>query len=172
MKKTVVLAHTSICLISTVYGIEYSTNVIAGYSDIPVETDCPLEVQEKSKFMINVTGVIAEFVVPEKAFSYRQPKKRIRKIEGITDASPQVSLESDGVKNAPKTYTFTVDYVMLPVWRYDPAANMETKHNITIDGSSGSSAEATREIIHPFCDIFIDYLWKDDYEQRDRKDMP
>ena len=151
MKKTGVLAHTSICLISTVYGIQYSTNVIAGYADIPVETDC-LEVQEKCKFMINAADVIAEFVVPEKALSYRQPKKRIGKIEGITDASPRVLLESDGVKNAPEAYTVTVDNVLLPVWMYDPAANMETSHNITIDGSSGSNGAASRGIIHPLCD--------------------
>ena len=160
MKKTVVIAHTPICLISTAHGIEYSTNVIAGYADIPVETDCPPEVQEKSKFMINVTCVIVELVVPEKAFSYRQPKKRIGKIEDITDASPQVSLESDEVKNAPEAYTFTVDNVMLPVWTYDPAANTETSHNITIDGSSSSNGAASRGIIHPFCDYIYRLLMR------------
>jgi hypothetical protein len=158
MKKTVVIAHTSICLLSPAYGIEYSTNVIAGDVDIPVDIDCPLEVQEKSKFMINARGVIAELAVPEKAFFYRQPKKRIRKIEGITDASPQVSLESDEVKNAPEACTFTVDNVMLPGWTYDPAANVETSHNITVGGSSGSSAAATRGIIHPFCDYIYRLL--------------
>lgn len=158
MKKTGVVAHTSICLISTAYGIQYSTNVIAGSADIPIETDCPPEVQEKSKFMINTTDVIAELVVPEKAFSYRQPKKRIGKIEGITDASPQVLPGSDEVKNVPEAYTFTVDNVMLPVWTYDPAANMETSHNITVGGSSDSNGAASRGIIHPFCDYIYRLL--------------
>lgn len=151
MKKAGVIAHTSICLISTAYGIEYSTNVIAGSADILIDIDCPREVQEKSKFMINATGVIAELVVPEKAFSYRQPKKRIRKIEGITDACPLVALGYDEVKNVPEACTFTVDNVMLPGWTYDPAVNVKTSHNIIVGGSSGSSAAATREIIHPFC---------------------
>lgn len=151
MKKTGVLTHTSICLISTAYGIEYSTNVIAGAADILIDIDCPQEVQEKSKFMINATGVIAELAVPENAFSYRQPKKRIGKIEGITDACPLVSQESDEVNNAPEAYTFTVDNIMLPVWTYESTANVKTSDDITVGGSSGSSAAATWEIIHPFC---------------------
>jgi len=53
---------------------------------------------------------------------------------GITDASGQVSLESNKVKN-PKsgtTFTFTVDDVIKDGWTYDPLANTETSDSITI----------------------------------------
>jgi hypothetical protein len=63
---------------------------------------------------------------------------------GITDASGQVTLESNEVKNAPDgtTFTFTVDGVVLAGWTYDPAANVETS-NSTTTGSSASSSAGT-----------------------------
>jgi hypothetical protein len=47
---------------------------------------------------------------------------------GITDASGQVSLDSDKRRNpAPgTTFTFTVDDVVNAGWMYDPSANVET----------------------------------------------
>jgi hypothetical protein len=47
---------------------------------------------------------------------------------GITDASGQVSLSSDKLKNPPGgiTFTFTVDNVVKAGWMYDPSANVET----------------------------------------------
>lgn len=65
---------------------------------------------------------------------------------GITNASGQVTLESDEVKNAPDgtTFNFTVDGVVLAGWTYDPTANVETSNSTTIGGSSGSSAGTSR----------------------------
>ena len=64
---------------------------------------------------------------------------------GITDASSQVTLESDEVKNAPDgtTFNFTVDGVVLAGWTYDPAANVETNDSITTFGSSGNRARTS-----------------------------
>ena len=47
---------------------------------------------------------------------------------GVTDASGQVSLKSDSVKNPPSgtTFTFVVDDVVLSGWTYDPSGNSET----------------------------------------------
>jgi hypothetical protein len=61
---------------------------------------------------------------------------------GVTNASGQVTLESDEVKNAPygTTFTFTVDGVVLAGWTYDPAANVETSNSTTTGGSASSSA--------------------------------
>ena len=52
---------------------------------------------------------------------------------GLTDASGEVVLNSDTVRNAPggTTFTFTVDDVSLAEWTYDSAANAETS-SITI----------------------------------------
>ena len=53
---------------------------------------------------------------------------------GTTDASGQVSLESDSVKNPPPgtTFTFVVDDVVLSGWTYDPSANVETSDSTTV----------------------------------------
>ena len=74
---------------------------------------------------------------------------------GITNASGQVTLESDEVKNAPDetTFTITVDNVTLAGWTYDPAANVETSDNITTGSSSGSSAGIS------VFEGFFDYLF-------------
>ncbi|MCK5217325.1 MAG: fibronectin type III domain-containing protein [Methanosarcinales archaeon] len=74
---------------------------------------------------------------------------------GITDASGQVTLESDEVKNAlgGTTFNFTVDDVVLAGWTYDPAANVETSDNITTGSSSGSSAGTS------LFEGFFDYLF-------------
>ena len=50
---------------------------------------------------------------------------------GITDASGIVILQSDRVKRASGTFTFTVDDVSLSGWSYDLSANVETNGNIT-----------------------------------------
>ena len=59
---------------------------------------------------------------------------------GIIDASGQVTLVSDEVKNAPDgtIFTFTVDDVVLCGWTYEPEINVETSNN-TVTASSGSS---------------------------------
>ncbi len=51
---------------------------------------------------------------------------------GLTDANGQISLESDAVKNAAGTYTFTVDNVVKDGWIYDSSANVETSDSITV----------------------------------------
>jgi len=53
---------------------------------------------------------------------------------GITDASGQVLLTSNSVKNPPSgtTFVFVVDNVVLSGWTYNPAANVETSDSITI----------------------------------------
>lgn len=53
---------------------------------------------------------------------------------GLTDASGQVSLDSDEVKNAASgtTFTFTVDGVSLTGRTYDPASNVETSDSISV----------------------------------------
>jgi hypothetical protein len=50
----------------------------------------------------------------------------------VTDASGQVTLESDSVKNPVLPFTFTVDDLSLPGWIYDPALNTETSDSITL----------------------------------------
>lgn len=74
---------------------------------------------------------------------------------GITDASGQVTLESDEVKNAlgGTTFTFTVDDVVLAGWTYDPAANVETSDSITTGGSASSRAGTL------LFEEFFDYLF-------------
>ena len=94
MLASLILVLTSIGLIPTACGVEYSANVIAGDEMLLVEIDCPSEVQKKSKFMVNVTitnpaaenatDVIVELVAQRRFFSYGQPKKRIGNIEGHT----------------------------------------------------------------------------------------
>ena len=44
----------------------------------------------------------------------------------------QVALDSDAVKNAKGTFTFTVYNVELDEWTYDSDANIETSDSITI----------------------------------------
>jgi len=53
---------------------------------------------------------------------------------GITDASGQVSLQSDKVRRAAPgtTFKFVVDRVELSGWTYDPSANVETSDSITV----------------------------------------
>jgi len=53
---------------------------------------------------------------------------------GTTDASGQVSLESESVKNPPSgtTFTFVVDDIVLSGWTYYPSANVETSDSITV----------------------------------------
>ncbi len=53
---------------------------------------------------------------------------------GVTDASGEISLKSDSVKNPPSgtTFTFTVDDVTKTDWTYDSAANIETGDSITV----------------------------------------
>ena len=53
---------------------------------------------------------------------------------GITDASGQVSLDSDEVKSAVSgtTFTFTVDDVVLTGWTYDSGANVKTSDSISV----------------------------------------
>jgi len=68
--------------------------VISPTERLLVEIDCPPEVQQKSKLIVNaaitnpheenVTYVIVELVAPKKAFSYGHPKKRLGEIEGNT----------------------------------------------------------------------------------------
>lgn len=94
MKKIVATVLALICLISIAYAYEYSVDIIAGTERLLVEIDSPSEVQQKSKFLVNatitnpqdenVTDVIVKLVAPKKAFSYGQPKKRIREVEGNT----------------------------------------------------------------------------------------
>jgi hypothetical protein len=94
MLASFILVLTLIGLIPIACGVEYSANVIAGDEMLLVEIDCPPEVQEKSRFMVNVTitnpaaenatDVIVELVAQRKFFSYGQPKKRIGNIEGHT----------------------------------------------------------------------------------------
>ncbi|HAJ32396.1 MAG TPA: subtilisin [Candidatus Atribacteria bacterium] len=54
---------------------------------------------------------------------------------GVTDASGQVSLQSDKVKNPllGTTFTFTVDDVTKDGWTYNQDANIETSGSITVE---------------------------------------
>jgi len=51
---------------------------------------------------------------------------------GITDINGQVSLDSDAVKNADGTFTFTVDNVTHGTLIYNPEDNVETSDSITV----------------------------------------
>ena len=53
---------------------------------------------------------------------------------GLTDASGEVALNSDKVRNAPSgtVFTFTVDRVSLTGWGYNQTANVETSDSITV----------------------------------------
>ncbi len=51
---------------------------------------------------------------------------------GVTDTNGQVSLDSDAVKNALGTFTFTVDDVAKGGWIYDSSANEETSDSIDV----------------------------------------
>jgi hypothetical protein len=53
---------------------------------------------------------------------------------GLTDASGEVALNSDKVRNAQSgtNFIFTVDSVSLAGWTYDSAANAETSDDITV----------------------------------------
>ena len=61
---------------------------------------------------------------------------------GMTDASGEVSLNSDKLKNpAPgTTFTFTVDDVVKAGWTYDPSANVETSDSITVPSAAPAAA--------------------------------
>jgi len=114
MKKIIMAILISVCLISTAYGVEYSANVIAGTERLLLDIDCPSEVQQKSKFLVNatitnpleenVTDLIVELVAPKKALSYGQPKKRIREIEGNTQTMVSWNLRA----KRPGSYNITV----------------------------------------------------------------
>ena len=51
---------------------------------------------------------------------------------GITDVNGQAALNSDQVKKAAGTFTFTVDDVVLAGWAYNPAGNIKTSNSITV----------------------------------------
>lgn len=51
---------------------------------------------------------------------------------GVTDTAGRVSLNSNSVKNAVGTFTFTVDSVAKDGWTYDSNANSETSDSITV----------------------------------------
>ena len=51
---------------------------------------------------------------------------------GLTNSTGQVALDSDSVKNAAGTFTFTVDNVAKEGWAYDQEANEETSDSITV----------------------------------------
>ena len=51
---------------------------------------------------------------------------------GTTDSYGKVALDSDSVKNAAGTFTFTVDDVTKTDWIYNPEENVETSDNITV----------------------------------------
>jgi len=114
MKKTIMVILISVCLISTAYGVEYSANVIAGTERFSVEIDCPLEVQEKSEFIVNATitnlaaenatDVIVELLPQKNDFSYGPPKKRIGDMEGNT----QTTVSWDLRAKHPGAYNITV----------------------------------------------------------------
>jgi len=49
-----------------------------------------------------------------------------------TDTEGRVALNSDSVKNAAGTFTFTVDNIVLAGWTCDPEANVKTSDSITV----------------------------------------
>ncbi len=51
---------------------------------------------------------------------------------GLTDINGKIALDSDSVKNADGTFTFTVDNVVLSGWEYKPEENLETSDSITV----------------------------------------
>jgi len=53
---------------------------------------------------------------------------------GVTDGAGRVTLESNKVKRAARstTFTFTVDGVVLAGWSYNPAANVESSDSISV----------------------------------------
>ena len=51
---------------------------------------------------------------------------------GATGADGKIALDSDSVKNAKGTFTFSVDNVVLSGWTYDSASNVETGDSITV----------------------------------------
>ncbi|MCK5723281.1 MAG: hypothetical protein KAI84_12170 [Gammaproteobacteria bacterium] len=114
MKKIVATVLALTCLISIAYAYEYSVNIIAGTERLLVEIDCPSEVQQKSKFIVNatitnpheenVTDVIVELVAQKNAFSYGQPKKRIKEINGYTQTMVTWNVRA----KQPGSYNITV----------------------------------------------------------------
>lgn len=50
----------------------------------------------------------------------------------LTDINGEVVLESNSVKNAHGTFTFTIDNVVKSDWMYQPSANIETSDSITV----------------------------------------
>jgi len=52
---------------------------------------------------------------------------------GTTDTNGKIALDSDAVKNADGTFTFTVTDVVLDGWMYDSRANVETSDSITVN---------------------------------------
>lgn len=63
---------------------------------------------------------------------------------GVANASGQVALDSDEIKNAPDgtNFTFTVDNLIKSGWEYDSEANEETSGSIIIVGVGISSVGA------------------------------
>ena len=61
---------------------------------------------------------------------------------GVTNASGQVALDSDEIKNAPDgtNFTFTVDDVTKEGWSYGPAANEEASGSIIVSDGFGTSS--------------------------------
>jgi serine protease len=51
---------------------------------------------------------------------------------GTTGGNGQIALNSNLVKSAAGTFTFTVDNVMLDGWTYNSSANIETSNSITV----------------------------------------
>jgi len=51
---------------------------------------------------------------------------------GITNASGEVMLTSDSVKNGSGTFTFTIDDITKDGWTYEPSANIETSDSISV----------------------------------------
>ncbi|MFQ6119613.1 MAG: hypothetical protein ACE5KE_06980 [Methanosarcinales archaeon] len=51
---------------------------------------------------------------------------------GVTYAIGQVALDSNSVKNAKGTFTFTADGITKDGWTYDPIANLETCDSTTV----------------------------------------
>ena len=71
---------------------------------------------------------------------------------GTTDASGQVSLNSDKLKNpAPgTTFTFTVDNVEKAGWTYDSSANVETSDSITVPSAAPAIGAYTTALGNAF----------------------
>jgi hypothetical protein len=90
--------------------------------------------------VVNATGATVEGATVYGTWSIATEDSN----SGLTNASGQVSRDSDEVKNAPTgtNFTFTVDNVIKSGWEYDPDANEETSDSITVgEGSKGAMTE-------------------------------